>query len=67
MTTFDHEDPALPDEPEDTGECPDCAGTGEGTYDGAICRTCKGHGILPNASTHPTSTFDIDPPHGDYF
>ena len=25
--------------------CPDCNGSGEGSYDGSTCRSCKGSGV----------------------
>lgn len=43
-------------EPEEEEElelynCNDCSGTGEGQYDGSICRTCKGSGVIDNRDT----------------
>lgn len=32
------------EEPDD--ECPHCAGTGEGQYDGQSCGVCRGKGVL---------------------
>lgn len=30
----------------DDSDCPECLGTGEGAYDGAACRGCRGSGSL---------------------
>ena len=29
--------------------CPSCSGSGEGMYDGAVCRKCKGTGGYPKS------------------
>lgn len=37
-------------EEEEDNECPHCAGTGEGQYDGARCSSCRGRGYFVNKS-----------------
>lgn len=43
---------AMADEPEDPPEdyaeciCSGCNGSGEGMYEGTVCRTCKGKGEI---------------------
>ncbi len=31
-------------EPHETDICPDCEGSGEGEFDGAVCLSCRGRG-----------------------
>lgn len=46
----------------DDNECPNCNGTGEGTYEGSVCHCCGGSG---NGSIqHDPDDFDI--PDEDY-
>lgn len=36
------------DDEEEFGLCGQCSGSGEGMYDGSVCRVCKGSGVIDN-------------------
>ena len=45
MTTIEINDEELEVDDDEQGYCPHCAGSGEGSHDGAICGYCKGSGV----------------------
>lgn len=55
MASFD-EDTAEEDYSDDN-ECPNCNGTGEGSYEGSVCRCCGGSGV--GATQYDPDDFDI--------
>ena len=47
MNTTDIDDDVVEDDDE-PGYCPNCAGSGEGMYDGSRCSKCHGSGVERN-------------------
>lgn len=41
---YDQDHDIDPEAPDDDGDCPHCAGTGEGQHDGQSCGACGGRG-----------------------